>query len=330
MTVHIGTICIAGSQQAGTARPWLSVVMPTWCGERWVGAALESIAKEQTDGIEVLLLDSSPTSATIDIARRYVDRLDLRIFACPDLPMWQAKTNRAVAIAAADHVCWLHQDDLWQPGRAAAVRAWIAATPDAALHLAPSAFIDNHGRRLGVWRCPLPAERPLDAGLVRRRLVVQNFVSAPAPVFRKQAWLDCGGMDQQLWYTGDWDVWLKLAASGPVIYHNQVTSAFRVHDNSQTVVGSRDLADFTRQMQIVLERHLPHVNGDRVTERVARVSVAINTSLAAVGAGHTGALWRILAEIVQLGPVGLCRYLRDSRVVERLMPRVQARLTGAF
>jgi len=322
--------CDIEPHPSGCVRPWLSVVMPTWRGERWIGAALRSIAKEQMEGIEVLLLDSSDTPATIDVARRYEDRLDLHVLVRPDLRMWQAKTNYAISIAGADHVCWLHQDDLWLPGRAAAVRAWIAAAPNAALHLAPSVYIDDNGRKLGIWRCPLPAGRQLDGNLVRRRLVVQNFISAPAPVFRKQAWLDCGGMDEQLWYTGDWDVWLKLAASGPVIYHDQVTSAFRIHADSQTAIGSRDLADFTRQMQIVLDRHLPQMSKDRATERVARVSVAINTALAAVGTGHTWALWRILTETARLGPVGLCRYLRDSRIVERLMPRVQARLKGAF
>jgi len=319
-----------GSHVSESARPWLSVIMPTWCGERWIGTALQSIAEEQTKGIEVLLLDSSPTSATVDIARCYMDRVDLQVFVCPDLPMWQAKTNHAVAIAAADHVCWLHQDDVWLPGRAAAVRAWIAADPNAALHLAPSAFIDDKGRRSGVWRCPLPAGRVLEAKLVRRRLLVQNFISAPAPVFRKQAWLDCGGMDQQLWYTGDWDIWLKLAASGPVIYHDQVTSGFRVHQHSQTAIGSRNLTDFARQMQVVLDRHLPQVCGDRITERAARASVAINTALAAAGAGQIGSLWRALDEIVRLGPAGTYCYLRDSRVLERLLPRVLARARQAL
>src|SRR5207248_6015 len=149
--------------------------------------------------------------------------------------------NVGVAMATADHVCWLHQDDLWLAGRARAVREWIAAAENAALHLAPSAIIDRDGNTLGFWRCPLPVGRKLESALVTQRLLVQNFIAAPAPVFRKQAWLDCGGMDEQLWYTGDWDVWLKLASIGPVIYHDQVTTGFRIHRGSQTIAGSHDL-----------------------------------------------------------------------------------------
>jgi glycosyltransferase involved in cell wall biosynthesis len=304
--------------------------MPTWCGERWIGAALQSIAAEEAKGIEVLLLDSSPTSATADTARRYAECLNLRVLVRPDLQTWQAKTNHGVAIAAADHICWLHQDDLWLPGRAAAVRAWIAAAPNAALHLAPSLFIDYEGRRLGILRCPLPAGRQLPSDLVFRRLLVQNFVSAPAPVFRRQAWLDCGGMDDRLWYTGDWDIWLRLAASGPVIYHDQATSGFRIHRNSQTVTGSRNLADFEQQMRIVLDRHMWRLGAERTTERAALASVAVNTALAAVGAGHTAAAWQAIRMVTCLGPSGIYRYVRDSCIVERLGSRVRAKWRGSL
>jgi glycosyltransferase involved in cell wall biosynthesis len=316
--------------------PWLSVVMPIHCGEQWIDAALRSIVAEVTPcgapaGVEILVLDSSPTAASLDIVRRHVDRLDPRIHVCHDRRMWHAKTNHGVTMARAEHVCWLHQDDLWLPGRLAAVHDWIAAAPDAPLHLAPSIVVDRDGRTLGVWRCPLPADRPLWSDTVTERLLVQNFIAAPAPVFRRQAWLACGGLDEQLWYTADWDVWLKLAARGPVFYHDQVTTGFRIHDGSQTTTGSRDVADFARQMQTVLDRHLPRSGGSQTTvEHIARASLAINVALAAASAGNPGALWQAACQILRLGPTGLYSYLRDSRIVERLTPRMRARLRGAF
>jgi hypothetical protein len=233
-------------------------------------------------------------------------------------------------LASADHVCWLHQDDLWLPGRANAVRTWISAAPDAALHLAPSAIVDRDANNLGLWRCPLPGGRRLERDMVIRRLIVQNFIAAPAPVFRRQAWLACGGMDEELWYTGDWDAWLKLASTGPVIYHDQVTTAFRIHEGSQTVAGSRDLADFKSQMETVLDRHLPRVSGDRKIGLIARTSIAINTALAASARGQAGALWQPIAKLMRLGPAGTYHYLRDSRIVERVVPRLRANLRASF
>jgi hypothetical protein len=305
--------------------------MPSFCGEQWIDFALTSIARDPAQGIEILVIDSSPTSATRDIAYRYSDRLQLRILERPDLRSWHHKTNLGVQLANSSHVCWLHVDDLWFPGRAAMIGEWIEAAPQAPLHLAPCAIIDRAGRNLGVWHCPLPKNRALTPAQVIERLLVQNFIAAPAPVFRKDAWVDCGGLDETLWYTADWDIWLKLAARGPVYYHNVVTTGFRIHPASLTVTGSGDLSEFAQQQNAVLDRHLA-VAGPRSQRiaRAARASVSVNTALAAASAGDfsrlIGATWNVLT----LGPVGIYRYLRYSRLVDRLSARVRAKMSGSL
>jgi glycosyltransferase involved in cell wall biosynthesis len=317
------------SRDAGA--PWLTVVIPSYCGELWIDTALQSLAGEAADGIEVLVIDGSPTSATCDIARTYLDRLRLRVFERRDLLSWQAKTNFGVQMAESSHVCWLGVDDIWLPGRAAAARAWIDGAPDIALHLAPSAIIDKFGRRLGVWRCPLAANGELSPRLVTERLLVQNFIAAPAPIFRKDAWLGRGGVDEALWYTADWDVWLKLTALGPVRYHDLVTVGFRIHPNSLTVSGSRVATDFADQMRIVLTRHLTNLGSDcKGVERAAYASIVVNTALASASAGNNSGLLRAASQVLRLGPFGIYRYLRDSRILDRVVPRVRARFAGAL
>jgi hypothetical protein len=278
-----------------------------------------------------LILDSSPSSASRDLAQSYSDRLQLHVLERRDLLPWQIKTNVGVDIAQASHVCWLHQDDVWLSGRAGAVRDWIATAPQITLHLAPSMIVDNGGRPLGVWRCPFSKSGELSSALVIERLLVQNFISAPAPVFRRDAWLACGGMDERLWYTADWDVWLRLATRGPVRYHDNITTAFRVHEGSQTVLGSRNAADFAAQLQIVFDRHLPSLAGAaKGVEPAGRASISVNTALASAAAGDYSRVLPAIAQVLRLGPAGIRRYLRDSRVWDRVAPRVRAKFAGAF
>jgi glycosyltransferase involved in cell wall biosynthesis len=311
--------------------PWLTVVIPSYCGEAWIDTSLRSLVGEADDGVEVLLIDGSPTSATRDIARRYMDRLCLRLFERCDLKSWQTKTNFGVEEATSKHICWLGVDDVWFPRRAAAVKSWIDEDAEITLHLAPCAIIDGRGRRLGAWRCPLPAGIELKSAAVTERLLVQNFISAPAPVFRRDAWLACGGLDEKLWYTADWDLWLKLVAAGPVRYHDQITVGFRVHENSLTVTGSRNARDFMEQMDMVLRRHLPNLSGgSKRVERAARASIAVNAALASVSAGEGTGLLRAVSRVLGLGPFGIYRYLRDSRILERVVPRLRAKLAGSL
>lgn len=303
------------------SRPWLAVVMPVHHGADWLDATLASVAAERPVGVEILIRDSSTDERSATIAESYIDRLDIRLTRCPEVPSWTAKTNRAVAGARAAHVAMLHQDDVWLPGRVAAMKRWARRDAGAALHLAPTAIIDAGGKHRGLWRCPLPAG-VVEPALLRNRLLTQNFVSVPAPLIRHDAWDAAGGLDEGLWYTADWDLWLKLAGVGRVRHHRDVTTGFRVHGGSQTISGSADLADFERQMRIVVDRHAG-------TERtLADASIRINTALAGAAGGDRRRLVEAAATAVGLGPLGLIRYLRDSRLIERVLPRLRARLAG--
>lgn len=306
--------------------------MPVHQGERWLPFTLESLVAQDCAGVEFIILDSTPDNGCEQIVLRFADRLNIRYDHVPDVTSWPAKTNLAVERASAAHVAMLHQDDLWELGRATAAREAILAAPDAALLLNPSRIVDEHGRSLGLWRCPLPADRLLDGRRVAERLLVQNFVAIPAPIISKRAWLDCGGMDETLWYTADWDLYLKLLAKGPVFYRNRPSTAFRVHGSSLTVAGSRERPDFRQQMQQVFDRHshlLPAAELPRIRRR-ASASIAVNCALAQASAGSASALLQAVGEVLSLGPAQALAYIRDSRVIERALPRLRARMAGSF
>lgn len=308
------------------ATPWLSVVMPVHGGELWLVPTLQSLAREAEPGIEVLFCDSSPDDCSSNIAREFASRINIVIERRPDLLGWPEKTNAAVAVARAPHVAMLHQDDLWLPGRVAALRRWIDADPEIALHLGPTQIVDGKGQKRGVWRCPLPEGRVSDAVLAAR-LPVQNFVSVPAAVFRRDAYLAVGGLDPALWYTGDWDLWIKLSRSGVVRYHADVTTAFRVHGRSLTMTGSRSLGDFESQMRIVLDRHAGWY-ADHASSKALEASIRVNMGLAAAAAGNATKLLPAIRSLLALGPAGMVRYLKISRIVERLVPRLRCKLAG--
>ena len=312
--------------------PWLSVIMPVHHGDRWLGRTLESAAGEPLEGIEFLILDSSRDRICEDIVAGYANRLPIAYRRCPDLLAWTAKTNVGASSALGTHLMMLHQDDLWLPGRVVAIRRLIAAWPDAALLLSPSWIIDGDDRRRGLWRCPLACAVPLGAREVGERLLIQNFIAIPAPVIRRDAWLAAEGMDEALWYTADWDLYLKLAQQGTTVYSPVPTTAFRIHAGSLTVTGSRDRAAFVSQMERVIDRHIDLVAMPKRhrTLKTARKSACINGALAAAARGDNAALTDAARALIGMNPVELIRYLRDSRLFERVWPRFRAQLAGSF
>jgi len=98
------------------------------------------------------------------------------------------------------------------------------------------------------------------------------------------------------------------------------------------VTGSLDAADFRRQMDTVLTRHLARVElaSRRGIERLARVSIAVNIGLALAARGRYRGLASAAFDLLCLGPVGIWRYWRASRIGERVLPRLKARWAGAL
>jgi hypothetical protein len=175
---------------------------------------------------------------------------------------------------------------------------------------------------LGTWRCPL-SDGPVARETLMERLLVKCFASVPAPVFRRDAFLAAGGMDIYLWYTADWDLWLKLARQGSAIYRPEVTTGYRVHPASLTMTGSREHGDIDAQLRIILARHGAQTS---TSSRLSEASVRIDVALARAARGHLSGLLRAAATMISLGPVSLVRYLRYSRLIERSLPRLRAGL----
>jgi glycosyltransferase involved in cell wall biosynthesis len=314
-------------------QPWLSVIVPCRNGERWLAAALQSVVHQKDKGIEVIVIDGSATNASLEIVKSFSDRLLIRAQHRPDLLSWTAKTNFGIEQAQGDRICMLHVDDLWLPNRCAEIRKWLSTQSDGVMHLHPSYIIDDSGRRLGLWRCPLPAgDFPVPTHILIERLLVQNFIGIPSPTIRRDAYLSVGGLDNDLWYTADWDLYLKLAAIGSVYYHSSPLACFRVHKNSLTVSGSRNSADFRNQHQAIVDRHADKLSPEARAEilPIAAASFDLNTALAAVMIGQFGQIGKALVSVLMLGPRRIHKFFSYSRIAERIFPRLRALVSGRF
>jgi GT2 family glycosyltransferase len=304
---------------------WLSVILPTYNGEAYLRAALESV-RIQSDGVEAIAIDDGSNDGTLTVLGEYSGLMPLRVVSRPRSGNWVAGSNHGLSLARTEYACFLHQDDLWLPGRVETLRRAVEAAPDAALFVHPCWFIDDRGRCLGSWSCPLPAGK-LDSQLVVDRLLVQNFLAVPAPLFRRELALRSGGMDEALWYTADWDLWLKLARSGAVVHERQPLAAFRVHAASQTSRRTRDEVEVRQQLETVLHRHLGVASGKRTIAPIAGFSVDVNVALAGAAHGHPFRSLPLVGKFLGLGPRGWHRFLRDSRIAERVGARLRLNRT---
>jgi hypothetical protein len=299
--------------------------MPVYNGERFIAAALESVREQHHDGIELVIVDDGSTDRTLEIVRDFAEALPIRLITPGRIGNWVAVSNIGLREATGDWTCLLHSDDLWLPGRMA--RLWgEMETTDAVLIVHNSVFVGPDGQRLGPWTCPLFEGITLPEQFIER-LLIQNFIAINSPVFRRKAALETGGLDEALWFSADWDLWLRLGVLRPVRFIPETLCAFRVHPASLTAARKVLPNEWEEQLTIVLDRHLNKLalTGRRrkSVERAARASIAVNSALSAASRGQSVQELAVLARLLVLGPVGWHRYLRDSRIVQRAGARLR-------
>ena len=308
-------------------QPFLSVVMPTYNGEKFIAAALESVREQREDGVELIIVDDGSSDRTLDIVREFAKLLPIRLITPGRIGNWVAISNLGLREARSDWACFLHQDDFWLPGRIARLRAEIEKA-EGALILHNALFVGPNGEDLGPWTCPLqPGGVPPDKFI--ERLLIQDFIAMPSPVFHRNAAIRSGGLDEALWFPADWDLWLRLGALGPIRFIDETLAAFRVHPASQTAARKVQPGEWEQQLTTVLTRHLREFGAPAKRReglrRIATVSIAVNSALSARSRGESVKLSPVLFKVLALGPLGCYRYLRDSRIVQRVRPRLKLR-----
>lgn len=302
--------------------------MPTYNGEKFIAAALESVRGQWCEGIELMVVDDGSSDQTVGIVNDFAKTLPIRLITPGRIGNWVAVTNLGLREARGEWACFLHQDDLWLPGKVTRLRSEMARTAGAIV-LHNSVFIGPDGRKLGPWTCPF-SEGTVLANRFIEHLLIQNFIAIPSPAFRRRPAIDSGGLDESLWFTADWDLWLRLGEMGPVRFVAEFLSAFRLYPGSQTAARKILPGEWEQQLTTVFDRHFGEWSATerrkRLVKRAAMVSIAVNSALAAAYRGETVNSWATLSRLLALGPWGWHTYLRDSRIVQRVTTRLKLRL----
>lgn len=141
-------------------RPRFSVIIPTYNGSRWVGAAVESVLRQTYPAAEVLVVDDGSDDATPAALARFGP--PVRVVRRPRGGIGAAR-NTGLERAAGDYLAFLDHDDLWRPDKLAAQADLLARRPEADVLYADAEEFDEAGTVHASYLDLFPAlRRPAD------------------------------------------------------------------------------------------------------------------------------------------------------------------------
>lgn len=160
--------------------PRVTIGVPVYNGEAFLGAAIASIAAQTFQDYEVIISDNASCDATEAICREYAAR-DARVRYVRNERNVGAARNfcQLVTLASGEYFKSANADDLCDPPLVAQCVAVLDAHPEVVLCYGKTTLIDDKGNSLGRYEDNLDLRQPRAADrfrLARRQMKLVNIL----------------------------------------------------------------------------------------------------------------------------------------------------------
>ena len=287
----------------------ISVVIPCYNVERFVGQAIESALSQSRAPDEIVVVDDGSTDKSAQIAASFGGRV--RLIQCAHRGVSAAR-NVGVSAARGDLIAWLDADDIWEPCK---LEVQVPRFADPSVGLV-------YGQRslIGYRRSDAPWPVNMPEGDVFEQLYFWCFINTPSVVVRRQALIDAGGFDEDLPIAEDFDAWLRVAISWKFAAVAGITFRYRRRKGQQTAMR----APVVRFMLRAQDKHGPELErrtGMSRSERRQRLARIYLKELSGMIYRRDLTEARVLAAVLEEA------FASDALVIRRAIARKRRRAT---
>jgi glycosyltransferase involved in cell wall biosynthesis len=204
----------------------VSVIIPNYNYERYLGETLDSVLAQTYQEIEIIVVDDGSKDGSRAILESYGERIT---------PIFQknagvsAARNNGVAASSGEYIAFLDADDAWLPSKIEKQVARFINEPDLGLVHVGVDEVDAEGRSLvqrleGVEGSVAPILLQL-----RREGVLGGGSGLMVP---RRVFNEVGGFDLRLSTSADWDLFYRISERYRVGFVPEILIKYRVHSSN--------------------------------------------------------------------------------------------------
>ena len=218
--------------------PKISIVIPSYNQGQFLEETILSVVNQQYPNLELFVVDGGSTDNSVDVIKKYEQHFTWWI---SEKDKGQSDAiNKGFARATGEIVSWLCSDDLYTPATLHKIANYFSEQDDSVglIYGGITTFKDG---------IELKSNWGYKNSTVERYFAGMAF-SQPAAFFLKK-YLDKvgGGVNEELHYGMDFDLFCRLACVCNFVYVNDIFAKYRLHYQSKSVSQSdRFMADWNK------------------------------------------------------------------------------------
>lgn len=257
--------------ETGEPMPRVSVVMPVFNGERYIGEAIDSVLAQHKSELELIVVDDGSTDKTLEIAKRFADTDPrVRLVTRPNSGRPAFPRNDGIAMARGEYLCFIDHDDIYDADRTWLLLDGLERNPEWVAVFHDLRMIDSEGKsaqetylsgpdflgRATPYILPL-AHDWYECGksfFVYQSLYMGALHTMSVLIALKRVPAGAIVFDTSFSIGEDTDQWIRLALQGKMGYLNRVLGSYRQHETSITQNRELYLKDTLQMWQRNFER----------------------------------------------------------------------------
>ena len=225
--------------------PCISIVTPSYNQAQFLEETILSVLNQDYSNIEYIIIDGGSSDGSVDIIRRYKDRLAYWVSE-PDEGQADA-INTGWLRSRGEILAWLNSDDYYEPNTVSSAVDLLQSHLDATAVCGAVRVVDEAGRSLRI-----EPSRPVNVSKMLRFGDTWT-IQQPTVFARRWAVERVGWLDPRAHFLMDVDLFLRVMRYGPFIYSDQVWANFRLWSGSKTGSGGPPAGE----LEYVISKHWP-------------------------------------------------------------------------
>ncbi len=211
------------------SRPTFTIVIPSYNYGHFLPGALKSVAAQEREDIQVVLVDDASEDDTPQVAQRYEDRIEY-IRNETNLGAGGA-WGVGIGRARGKYLVKLDADDELLPGHLDAVERAFESDADVGMVLA-SVLARREADGSVAPEYVTDADKTLGAAEFRRNLLECFAFRMPGSALRRSITAGKQGPDPALYQIHDWEYFLRVCKGCKAILLREPSAMYRLHEKS--------------------------------------------------------------------------------------------------
>lgn len=228
--------------------PKVSVVIPAYNAEKYIGEAIRSVIDQDFLDFELLVIDDCSTDSTVAMVEEMVSK-DSRIRLIRNLKNLGPGATRGVGVdnAVGEFIAWLDADDVAKTNRLSSQIALLES--DSKIGVV-GGFIQFFSEgSLGKTR-----KYDLKDEILRSKIFRQNPVATPASTFRSAVYKSVGNY-KDLRYCEDLEMLMRVGTAFKFANVNEVLVRYRQLESSLTRMNIRKMEALAISIRLQYRNH---------------------------------------------------------------------------